>query len=51
MPDEANHGDGISGHPVVRPAKIVEQSYFMNWNIWLIRLMEEHAHVLKHIHE
>ena len=57
--DEVDHGDGISRHPVVWPAKIVEQSYFLNWSIWFNCLMETctyniltciHTHSNKHTH-
>ena len=45
--DEVDHGGGISRHPVVWPAKIVEQSYFLNWSIWFVRLIQTHAHAHK----
>ena len=39
-----DHGDGISRHPVVWPAKVVEQRYFLNWSIWFVHLIQTHAH-------
>ena len=37
--NEVDHGDGISRHPMVWPAKVVEQSYFTNWNFWFVLLI------------